>query len=118
MRPFPNSKLSNGTAEAANGDVDKTILATPGANKLLRVNKAIVTVIVSSVGAGGRVGLEDGVGGTRIFDVNADSTAVYQLDFGDEGYPLTANTVLNLTVDGAATTQATARCTATGYVIG
>lgn len=118
MRPFPNSALTSGTAEAANGDVDKTILAAPAAGKLIRLTKAIVMVTVVATGGGGEVALEDGAGGTRFFEADADALGVYNIDFGDEGYPLTAATVLNLTVDGGVTTQATARCTAIGYIVG
>jgi len=110
-------KKQQGTAEAANGAVDASVIAAPGAEKKLRIKKAIVQVTVAAVGGGGEVALEDGAGGTRFFEADADAVGVYLVDFGDEGYDLSANTVLNVTVDGAATTQATARCTAIAVIL-
>ena len=118
MRPFPNSVVTTGTAEAVEGANDATVLAAPGANKIIRITKAIVSVTLVATGGGGEVALEDGVGGTRIFEADADAVGVYVLDFGDEGYPLTANTLLNITTDNAVTNEASARCTAIGYVVG
>lgn len=106
--------IVSGTAEAVNGDVDKTVLAAPGAGKITRLQHAVISVTVAATGGTGEVALEDGAGGTRIFEADADAVGVYLIDFGDAGYPLTANTVLNLTVDGAGTNQASARCTAVG----
>src|SRR3990167_4472968 len=108
MRPFPNSLITTGTNEALQGAADKTVLAAPGAGKVIRLTKAIISVTVVAASAGGEVALEDGVGGTRFFEADADALGSYQLDFGDEGYPLTADTLLNLTVDGSAGNQATA----------
>lgn len=118
MRSYQNVKLTNGTAKATNAAADATVLAAPGAGKIIRLMKATISITVAAAGGGGEVALEDGVGGTRIFEADSDALGVYNLDFGDDGYPLTANTLLNLTVDGAVTTQSTARCTATGYIIG
>ena len=118
MSTWQQYQTSTGTAEAANGDVDKTVLAAPGAGKHLRIISIIVSVTVVATGGGGEVALEDGAGGTRIFEADADALGVYTHFFGDAGYPLTANTLLNITVDGAATNQATARCTAVAKVIG
>ena len=99
----------NGTDFAIDGAVDKTLIAAQGAGKVIRVLKGYVSVIVAGVGGGARVALEDGVGGTIIWQVNADAVGNYRIDFEPMGYPLTANTLLNLTVDGALTTQASAR---------
>lgn len=117
MQGFEMYQKQQGTAEAANGDVDKTVIAAPGANKKLRIKKAIVQVTVIATGGGGEVALEDGANGTRFFEADADALGVYVVDFGEEGYDLSANTVLNLTVDGGVTTQATARCTAIGVIL-
>lgn len=115
----PRQKVQ-GTAEAADGSADQTVIAAQGANKIIRVTKAIIQVTVAAVGGGGEVALEDGAGGTRFFEADADAVGIYVMSFADhpdEGWDLTANTLLNITVDGAATTQATARCTAIGYVL-
>lgn len=106
-----------GTAEAAQGTADATVIAAQGASKILRLLKATVSVTVAAAAAGGEVALEDGVGGTRFFEADADALGVYNLDFGPEGYPLTANTLLNITVDGSSGNQATARCTAICRVV-
>lgn len=103
-------QIVTGTAEAANGDVDKTVLAAVS-GKTIRLMRGIVTVTVVATGGGGEVALEDGANGTRILEWDADALGSYPFDFGEEGYPLTTATLLNLTVDGAATTQATARAT-------
>lgn len=106
----------NGTNEAVNGQVDKTVIAAPGAGKVIRLQKAVISVTVAATGGGGEVALEDGLGGTRFIELDADALGVYVIDFGEMGYPLSANTLLNLTVDNAATNQASARCTAIGIV--
>lgn len=101
---------------AGTTDVDGTVIAAQGANTVVRLLKATVTVRTAATGGGGEVALEDGAGGTRFFVADADAVGVYNLDFEPAGYPLTANTLLNLTVDGGATTEANARCTAIAYV--
>ena len=100
-----------GTGDAANGSVDQTLIAAQGSGKVIRLQRGICTVNVAATGGGGEAALEDGAGGTRIITWDADALGSYPFDFGDGGYALTANTLLNLTVDGAATTQATADCT-------
>lgn len=109
--------LVTGTAEAAQGGADATVIVAQGAGKSLRLLKAVVTVTVAASVAGGEVALEDGVGGTRFFEADADAVGAYRIDFGDAGYPLTANTLLNITVDGSAGNQANARCTAICRVV-
>ena len=109
---------TSGTEKPVNGAVDKTILAAPGAGKVLHVTRATISVTVVATGGGGEVALEDGAGGTRFFEADADALGVYVLDYGDYGYPLTANTLLNATVDGGVTTQASARVTAIGWIAG
>lgn len=111
-------RKSTGTAQASNSGVDATVIAAPGAGRVTRVLSATIQVIVSASGGAGTVSLEDGVGGTQFFRVNADSPGTHAIQFADPGYPLTANTLLNITVEGAATTQATARCTAIANNLG
>lgn len=111
-------KIVTGTEKPVNGDVDKTIIAAQGANKTIYLLKAHITVTVAATGGGGEVALEDGVGGTRFFEADADAVGHFTLDFGEEGYPLTANTLLNATVDNAVTNQASARVTAIAKVVG
>lgn len=118
MGNYANYQVVAGTAEAAQGGADATVIVAQGAGKVMRLMKAVVSVTVAAAAAGGEVALEDGVNGTRFFEADADALGVYRLDFGDDGYPLTANTLLNITVDGSSGNQATARCTAICRVIG
>lgn len=110
------AKGLQGTGDAANGSADQTLIAAQGAGKVIRLQKGFCSVNVAAAGGGGEMALEDGVGGTRILTVDADAVGAYAFDFSPIGYVLTANTLLNLTVDGAATTQATADCTVTATV--
>jgi len=94
---------------ASNGTADATLLDAQGAGKVIRVVAGFVTVHVAAAGTGGKVALEDGVGGTRFFEADANAVGHYVINFGQDGFPLNENTLFNLTVDGAVTTQATAR---------
>ena len=97
-----------GTNKPVDGAVDKTIIAAQ-AGKKIYVLRGTINVTVAAAGTGGEVALEDGVGGTRFIEIDADAVGVFPFDFGDEGFPLTTNTLLNATVDNAITTQASAR---------
>ncbi len=105
-----------GTGDAANGAADQTLISAQGAGKTIRLQKGFCSVNVAAAGGGGEVALEDGVGGTRLITADADAVGTFSFDFSPSGYALTTNTLLNLTVDGAATTQATADCTVTATV--
>lgn len=113
-----NYTIATGTAEVEAGTEDLEVVAAQGAGKVLRLMNAVVSVTIAAASAGGEVALEDGAGGSRFFEADADAVGVYKLDFGPDGYPLTANTALNLTVDGSAGNEATARCTAVCRVVG
>lgn len=107
-------KQVSGTEKPVNGAADKTVIAAQGAGMKIRVQRVVIAVTVAATGGGGEVALEDGAGGTRFVEIDADAVGCYTIDFGEMGYPLTANTLLNATVDGAVTTQASARVTAIG----
>lgn len=117
MPPLGNYVVVTGTNKPVNGAVDKTVIAAQGADKVIRVMKALVAVTVAATGGTGEVALEDGAGGTRFFEADADAVGVHMVDFGPHGYPLTANTLLNATVDGAGTNQASARVTVVARVV-
>lgn len=102
----------SGTAKVSNADADETVISAPSSGRI-RVLSGVITVTVASSGGAGIVALEDGVDGTQIFKASAAAVGVHPIDFGELGYPLTADTALNLTVEGA-TTQATARATIVG----
>lgn len=114
---FPTAQFTTGTDEVANGSEEATIIAAPGAGKVIRVLGGIVTVTLAATGGGGLVKLEDGSGGTAFVKIDADAVGFYPFNFGPRGYPLTANTLLNLTVDSAGTNEATATATITAYVV-
>ena len=114
---IPGAKFRHGTDEAADGDVDKTIISAPSTG-ILRVLRGFISVTVAAAGNGGKASLEDGAGGTKFFKVDADAVGYHPFDFGPRGYPLTAATALNLTVDGDGATEATATATVVAYEIG
>jgi hypothetical protein len=111
-------QLKFGTVQAAQGSADATIIAALGAGKTLYVTSIALMVTVAAASTGGEAAIEDGVNGTRIIAVDADAVGAYCFVFGPDGYPMTANTLLNLTVDGSGGSQATARASVTGYMVG
>ena len=111
-------QIVTGTGEAVEATEDVTVIAAQGSNKKLHLMRGVLSVTLAATGGGGEAAVEDGVGGTRIIEVDADALGFYPFDFGDEGIPLSANTILNLTVDGAVTNQASARLSAVCKVVG
>jgi hypothetical protein len=110
---------TTGTGECVNSTAEnKVILAAPGAGKVLRILSGVITVTLAATGGGGKVALEDGEDGTRFIEADAANLKSIPFDFGPAGYPLTANTALNMTVDEATTNEATATCTVTAYKVG
>lgn len=106
-----------GTTGVANGSVDSTLIGAPPTGNAIMLKSGICAVEVAATGGGGEFALENGVGGTRIFQADADAVGTFTFNFGDNGYVLSSATLLNLTVDGAVTTQATASCSVVGEVI-
>lgn len=106
------------TADGSGGgtDVDATVIAAQGAGKIIRLMRGCIDVVTAATGGGGFASLEDGAGGTKFLSVPASAVGHFPFDFGDDGYPITANTLLNLTVDGATTNEAKAICTVTAWV--
>lgn len=113
-----NGRRVQGTAGVANGAADSTLIAAPNTGYAIMLRSGICAVEVVATGGGGEFALENGVGGTRIFQADADAVGTFSFNFGDEGYLLSSATLLNLTVDGAVTTQATASCSVVGEVVG
>jgi len=104
-----------GTASPANGsDVTKTIIAGVSGKKVY-CTRAFLNVTLAAAGGGGIVKLRDGDSGTVFLQMDANSVASYQFDFGDTGYELTTGNGLQAEVSGAVTTQATVLVTALGY---
>ncbi len=107
----------NASVEALQATENVTIQVAPGVGKTLYVQKGTVDIILAATGGGGRAALENGVNGTRIVDVDASALGHFAFDFGDPGMPLSANTLFNVTVDGATTNEATAHVTVTGVIL-
>lgn len=107
----------SGTEKPIQGAADKTVIAAPGIGKRIYVRSVAIAVTVAAAAAGGEVALEDGVGGTRFIEIDADAVGAWYFEFNEPGYPLSLNTLLNATVDGSSGNQASARVTVTGYAL-
>jgi len=108
-----NAALVNSTAEEA------TLIAAQGAGTIIRVTQVTVTIFLAATGSGaGLLALEDGSGGTRFINMDAEAVKEVSFDFGEAGFPLTANTALIATVDAAATNEASASVSVVGFVVG
>lgn len=96
----------SGIGSANNGAATASIIAAQGAGKVMRLTQGILSITTAATGGGGLARICDGSSTIIAFDANALGNFCF--DLGDIGYPLTANTALQLIVSGAATTQATA----------
>lgn len=110
---FGRSQL-NGTASVTNAAGTATIIAAQGAGTVLRVTRGTISVTLAATGATGLIRLCDG--STTIMQWDANATGGYPFNFGDSGYPLTANTALVLIASGAGTNQASGTCAAVALV--
>lgn len=107
-----------GTARAANGSSDQTLLAAPGGDNSLGILNITIMVNVAAAGGGGEVLVQNGIDGTNIVRADADAVGVFNVRFDPPGYILSENTALVLAVEGAATTQATVDANAQAIVHG
>ena len=103
-------RKAQGTAQATNAAADATLIGAPNTGASISLRSGVCAVEVAAVGGGGEFAIENGVNGTRIFQADADAVGTFSFNFGEDGYDLSSATLLNLTVDGAVTTQATASC--------
>ena len=120
---FPRSRtysLCQGSITATDALSTRIVIAAPGAGKAIIVTKVHLTVHLAAVGGGGVIQLEDGAGGTAfcVTDADARTTRPQVFDFGVEGYELSENTNLILTVKSAVTTQASGSAVVIGYIVG
>ena len=95
-----------GNGSANNAGATTSIIASPGATKVIRVMKGVVSVTTAAAGGGGLVRICDGT--TTIMQWDANAVKGYTFDYGDIGFPLTAGNAFQLIVSGAGVTQATA----------
>lgn len=114
MATFGGLQQTQGNGSATNGGTTAAIIAAPGAGKVLRLLECSVSVYLAATGATGLVRICDGT--TTIMQWDANAAGAFTADFSPAGYPLTANTALNLIVSGAGTNQASAYCVATALV--
>lgn len=110
------TKKVSATATVSDSDTTATVIAAPGVQKTIYLQRAVVSVLTAGTGGTSSVRLKDGAGGDIFFDANADAVSVSVLDFGEPGYKLTENTLLQLQVSGAGTTQATVRIAVTAEI--
>ena len=99
---------------------EKTLLAAQGDDTVIHVTHVYFSVILAATGAAGRFAVEDGSGGDRFVEEDADTDGERgDIHFGEEhGFALTPNTALIATVDNAGTNEATVRVTVTGFITG
>jgi hypothetical protein len=107
-------KQVNGTASVTTSGATAAIIAAQGAGTVIRVTRGVVSVTLAATGATGLIRLCDGTTTIMAWDANAAMSCPF--DFGDAGYPLTANTALNLIVSGAGTNQASGTCACVALV--
>lgn len=105
----------NGNGTAADGGTATTsVIAAQGAGKVIRITRGVLAVTLAATGGSGLVRICDGTTTIQQWDGNA--IGAFKFDFGDTGYPLTANTAFQIIVSGAITAQATASIAAVGLV--
>lgn len=114
---FAEERFVQGVATVANGSADATLIAAPPTGAQIRVKDAFCSVVVAAAGGGGELVLENGLNGAKIFRVDADAVGGYSLNLGEAGYLLSSATLLNLTTEGAVTTQATGTCIVSGEIV-
>jgi hypothetical protein len=95
---------------------DATIIAAPGTGKHTRVQKIIVTIHTNVDES--FIAIEDGAGGSVLAKWRAAATdgmagTTHVLDYGESGIALSANAVLNLTVEAQ---NSTVYASAVGFV--
>lgn len=108
--------LVQGRVSVDNGAASAVAIAAPGAGRITRICRGVLTVTVAATGGGGVVSLKDGT--TVLNSFPAAALGVYAFEWGDQGFALTTNTALNLVSESGVTTQATAQLTINGYTVG
>lgn len=107
-------KQVNGTASVTTAGATGSVIAAQGAGTVIRITRGVVAVTLAATGATGLVRICDGTTTIQQWDANAVGGFIF--DYGDVGYPLTANTAFQVIVSGAGTNQASATCSAVAIV--
>lgn len=111
-----NGRTTEGQATATEADQDEAVIAATSGS-VIRLLTGYISITLAATGGGGLAALEDGVGGTIVFQVPAAAVGSFPFDFRPNGFPLTVGNALNLTVNAATTNEATAICTATAFLV-
>ena len=114
---FESAEQWSASATALQATEEVTVQAAPGAGRRLYVQKGYFTVFLGATGGGGNAALENGAGGTRIFECLASAAGHFPLDLGKPCFLLDVNPALIVTVDGATTNEASVRVTLSGIII-
>jgi hypothetical protein len=114
MASVPGYTQVSGNGQALQGTATLSVIAAQGAGKVIRITRGCISVTTAAAAGGGLVRICDGT--TTIMQWDANAVKDYYFDFGDVGYPLTANTAFQLIVSGAGGNQATANIAAVGIV--
>lgn len=107
--------ITSGYGTVNNTTPSISLLAAPGAGKLLRICAGIVIVQVAAVGGSGIVTLQDG--STDILEWDANSVNSFPINLTEIGLALGTNNALTLLVGEAVTTQATVYAAFTAYIV-
>jgi len=103
-----------GTVEVSNSSASGELIAAVSGKKVY-CTRAFVNITTAATSGGGLFKLLDGAGGSTILELDANSIASHQFDFGDTGYELGSGNILQAGVIGAGGNQATVSVTALGY---
>lgn len=110
-------KEFSGRASVNNAAASAAVIAAPGAGKRYRIVGGIINVTLAATGATGTVAVRDG--STDIITVDANAVGTFPFYFSESnGYPVTANTAINLVAANAGTNQASANVALVGYIVG
>lgn len=112
-----NYRQWNAVATVNNGAASTALRAAPGSGKVLRLCAGVVCITTAATGGGGVVSIKDG--STVIASFPAAAVGAFSFSYGEEaGYPMTANTAINIVAESAVTNQATATVSAVGFIAG
>lgn len=101
-RAIGEYNIDNVTPDTASNPDDTTLVAAP--TQLARIYLKWISISVETAQASSFIDIEDGVGGQILFRVNSSAVGAYYRrwdDGADDGFPCTAETLLNAQVSGA-----------------
>ena len=102
------------TGEATNEEA-AVQLVSGTVGMFLFIEKLHIAVYEAAVGGGGKCRIQDTLGNI-IYTINADTAKEVPLDFGEEGYKVSAGEDVQVIVYGGLTTQASVSVFAKGHL--